>query len=258
MQFCPPAGRRAWLLLPLFLVVPRLFAQSTVDSDLDLSRKTTLQYEVEWRLIRAGTATVVWQPQTEGVQADLHLRSAGLVSKLYRVHDDYTAQMNEDLCVSTIFIKAEEGKRRRETKVSFDASAGKASYLERDLIRNNVVLSKELETPACVHDYLGALNKLRTYKLEPGQSVQIPMSDGKKFASVRVEAQEREQVKTPAGTFKTMRFEVFMFNSVLINKKARMFVWLTEDARRLPVQLRARMQFLVGTITLQLEKEERN
>jgi hypothetical protein len=36
-----------------------------------------------------------------------------------------------------------------------------------------------------------------------------------------------------------------------------MYLWLTDDARKLPVQLRLRMQFLIGTITLQLEKEEK-
>jgi hypothetical protein len=259
MQFYPPIGRCAWLLLLLlFFVVPGPYAQHPTASEFDPARKTTLHYEVEWRLIRAGLARVVWSPLAEGFQSDLHLESAGLVSKLYKVNDDYSVQMTGNLCASSMLIKAEEGKRRRETKVSFDPTAGKASYLERDLIKNNVVLSKEVETPACVHEYLGGLNKLRAHKLEPGQSVQIPMSDGKRFANVKIEAQEREQVKTPAGTFKAIRHEVFMFNNVLITRKARMFVWLSDDERRLPVQLRVRMQFLVGTITLQLEKEERN
>ncbi len=35
-----------------------------------------------------------------------------------------------------------------------------------------------------------------------------------------------------------------------------MFVWLTDDDRRLPVQIRVRMQFLIGTIELKLEKQE--
>jgi hypothetical protein len=33
-------------------------------------------------------------------------------------------------------------------------------------------------------------------------------------------------------------------------------VWLTDDRRKLPVQIRVRMQFAIGTITLQLEKHE--
>lgn len=221
-----------------------------------MSRGTTLEYGIEWRLVRAGAARLKWSPAPEGFQGDLHLESAGLVNKLYRVNDNYRIQTTKALCATGILLLAEEGKRRRETKVSFHG--GKASYIERDTIKNNVVLSKETAVPPCVYDYIGGLNKLREYKLEPGQSVQIPMTDGKKFAEVRVEAQEREQVKAPAGTFQAMRYEVFLFNDVLIKRKARMFVWLTDDARRLPVQLRMRMQFLVGTITLQLEKEQRN
>jgi hypothetical protein len=223
---------------------------------LNHAQHVSLQYGVEWRLIRAGTARLTWSPSEHGYQGDLHIESAGLVSKLYRVKDDYRVQMDQDLCARNVFIHAEEGKRRRETTIKYEAGA--ASYLERDLIKNNVALSKELPVPACVYDYIGGLNKLRGFKLEPGQSVQLPMSDGKKFANVKVEAQEREQVKTPLGSYKVMRYEVFMFNDVLVRRKARMFVWLTEDERRLPVQIRIRMQLLVGTITLQLEKEDRN
>jgi hypothetical protein len=50
---------------------------------------------------------------------------------------------------------------------------------------------------------------------------------------------------------------VFIFNNVLYGRKGRLFVWITDDDRRLPVQIRARMQFHVGTLTFQLEKEER-
>jgi hypothetical protein len=240
-----------WLLLAALSA-----SAQSATTEFSLAKSTVLHYGVEWRLIRAGLAKVTWTPRNEGFQADLHLESAGLVSRMYKVNDDYTVQMGSNLCASSIFIKAQEGKRNRETKVSFDSA--KASYLERDLIKNSIVLQKETPVPECVHDYLGGLSKLRGVNIEPGQSVDVPMSDGKKFANVKVQAQEREQVKTPAGTFKTIRYEVFMFNGVLANRKARMFVWITEDARRLPVQLRVRLQFLIGTITLQLEKEERN
>jgi hypothetical protein len=72
----------------------------------------------------------------------------------------------------------------------------------------------------------------------------------------RVEAQPREDVRTPAGSFKTIRYEVFLFNNVLYRRPAHLYVWLTDDRRRLPVQIRVRMQFTIGTITLMLEKVE--
>ena len=114
----------------------------------------------------------------------------------------------------------------------------------------------ETDIPPCVSDIIGGLNKMRGLRLEPGQSAQLPLSDGKKSVSARVEAQQREQVKTKAGTFSTIRHEAFVFNGVLYARKAQLQIWLTDDARRLPVQIRARLSFPVGSITLALEKEE--
>jgi len=110
--------------------------------------------------------------------------------------------------------------------------------------------------PNCVHEVMGAILKLRGMTLGPGQSAQIPMSDGRRSAAVKIEAHEREDLKTPVGAFKTMRYEAFMLNGVIYTRKGRVELWLTDDARRLPVQIRLRMNFPVGTVTLQLEKEE--
>jgi hypothetical protein len=107
-----------------------------------------------------------------------------------------------------------------------------------------------------VQDVVGGLFFIRTLNLEPGQSAQIPVTDGKKSVMVKVEAQAREDVKTPAGTFKTMRYEVYLFNNVLYKRSAHVNLWISDDRRRLPVQIRVRMTFTIGTINLQLEKHE--
>jgi hypothetical protein len=86
--------------------------------------------------------------------------------------------------------------------------------------------------------------------------VQAPVSNGKKVVSARIEAQQREDVKTPAGTFKTVRYELFLFNNVLWSRSGHLYIWLTDDRRRIPVQIRFRLPVTIGTITLQLEKAE--
>ena len=97
-------------------------------------QKFTWQYGIEWRLVRAGSARMTWTPDSPwAFQADLHIESAGMVSKLYRVNDDYRVLMKDQFCASTVNIHAEEGKRRRETNVTF--ADGKAAYSERDLVR---------------------------------------------------------------------------------------------------------------------------
>lgn len=239
---------RACLLLCVPCIALNLFAQAPA--------KESFTYGVEWRLIRAGLAKVSVTPLSGGWQGDIHVESAGLVSKLYRIEDNYAATIDEQLCARSTFMKAIEGKRERETKVTFDRVNSKASYLERDLLRNKTVLAKETDTAGCVVEWVSGLYKVRAMKLEPGQSGTIPMSDGKRFAHVKVEAQEREEVVTPLGKFKTVRYEIYAFDGALIARKARAFIWLTDDAKKTPVQIRVRMQFLIGTINLLLEKEE--
>lgn len=214
-----------------------------------------LQYSIEWRLVRAGTATLSRTPLgTAGWRADLHLESAGLVNKLFRVNDDYNVTFDPAFCASSTYMHAEEGSRRRETSVHFNRETKKSTYVEKDLLKNTVALQKELDIPVCVQDVVTALQKLRALKLEPGQSVQMPVTDGKRLVSAKIEAQEKETVKTPTGTYQTIRYEANLFNDVLYVRKGRLFLWMTNDDKKLLVQLRVRLSFPVGTISLALEK----
>ncbi len=233
-------------------------AFSIIALALSLSAET-LTYDVEWRLIHAGRVTFDWNAQRASVgEASLSLESQGLVRRLYPVNDAYFSSLREGYCASSAGLRIQEGKRNREVKVVYPrGSAGKATFEERDLTKNTTVAKREVEVPACVHDVLGALMVLRDRSLEPGQSFTLPVSDGRKFANVRVEVQERETVKTPAGTFGALRCEVFLMNNVIYGRSGRVFLWLTDDARRVPVQVRVRLQILIGTVTLQLAKDGR-
>jgi len=239
--------------LPLVLLGVSMAAAQTAGAP---PSRETLYYNVEWRLITAGKVKVQWQPGPVGWQANVHVGSVGLVSKLFKVEDDYSANLTESLCAESTQMSSLEGSRSRETKVTYDAAQQKATYVERDRVKNVVLESKETPIPACVHDTLGGLYFLRTLNLEPGQSVNEAVSDGRKSAAAKVEAQQREDVKTPAGTFKTIRYEIYLFNGVLYKRPAHLNVWLTDDRRKLPVQIRVRMSIAVGTINLLLEKQE--
>jgi len=220
-----------------------------------LPASENLHYSVEWRLITAGKSHLAWTATTAGFQTNLQIESAGLVSRLFKVNNEYSSSLDRGLCAHSSLMKTNEGSRHRETSITFDAERKKASYLERDTVKNTVLTTSEIDIPPCVSDIIGALYRMRTLNLEPGQSAQIPVSDGKKSVSARVEAQRREQVKTPAGSFRTIRYEAFIFNNVIYRRSGRVYVWLTEDARRLPVKVQVRLQLHIGTITLELEKE---
>jgi Protein of unknown function (DUF3108) len=211
-----------------------------------------LSYTIEWRLIHAGNAVVDAGPTS----AVLKVESAGIVSTLYRIEDTYRVQFEGPFCATSSRMDAQEGSRHRETTIVFDRDRNRAFLTEKSLVKNTIVSKADVQIPNCVHDVIAALIRLRGMKVDLGQSVQLPISDGRKSAAVKVEAQARERVQTPAGTFNTVRYEVNLLNGVVYTRRGRVFVWLTDDERRLPVQFRLRLSFPLGTVTLDLEKEE--
>jgi hypothetical protein len=258
---------RAAILSTLFIAPP--FANIPAAGQLEtitaapgakIPDHEALEYGVEWRLVPAGTVKLMWNatphpPSTTG-ELRLHIESTGLVSRLFRVDDDYTAALGENLCTQNSFLSAHEGNRNRETRITFNAQSRKADYLEKDL-NKNLTTTHQIDIPPCVHDVIGALMLLRTLSVEPGNTVQIPVSDGKKFVQARVESQRREEIKTATGSRKTIRYEVFLFDNVLYKRPGHLHIWLTDDDLHLPVQIQIRLQITIGTITLKLLKEER-
>ena len=208
-----------------------------------------LTYSIEWRLIHAGAA-VLDMHDSEG---RMKLDSAGLVSALFKVDDTYTVRYEQPFCASSSQLDSKEGKRHHQTTVTYDRKQNRASWVERDLLKNEVLRTAQVETPHCVQDVLGGILALRGLTLEPGQTTQVPMSDGRRAAQVKVDVQEREEITTPAGSFKTIRYEANLLNGVVYPRKGRVFVWVSDDTKRIPVQIRLRMAFPIGTVTLQLE-----
>src|SRR5260370_6456844 len=252
--------RKYWrglvVLFALWLPVqPFQAQQAAVVPAGPLPRSETLQYNIEWRLLTAGKMRLKLAATGSGFQTNIHMESAGLVSKVFKVDDDYSSSLDQNLCAQSSFLKTNEGRRQRETRISFDAERKKAAYQERDTVKNTVLLAREIDIPACVSDIAGGLYRIRLLNIEPGQTAQIPITDGKKSALVRVDAQRIETVKTPSGVYKAIRYEAYLFNNAIYHRSGRAYIWITDDARRLPVQIQVRLQVAIGTITLQLQNE---
>jgi hypothetical protein len=222
---------------------PKLLAHSPAE---------TFIYGANWRLIRAGTVTLEAMPS----KISMRLESAGLVASLFKVNDTYTANYNDTFCAATARLESNEGKRQREALVTYDSSANRAHYVERDRLSGSVLHEASVDLPPCASDVVGAILRWRKSPMEPGSAMQLPLSDGRRAAMVKVEAQEREEIKVPAGTFKAVRYEAGIFNGVIYTRKGKAQIWYTDDDRHIPVQIRLRMNFPVGTVTLELEKQE--
>ena len=216
-----------------------------------------LTYRIEWRLITAGTAKLqLTQAPNNGWQIALDLESAGIVTRLYRVADTYKLNAADQFCGLNTLLEAQEGKKHHLSKLTFDQRARKVMYEDRDLVKN-LSTRKESPIPACTRDVMGALSALRMLSLEPGHNITMPITDGKKVVNARLEPQARESVSVNGKTYQTIRYEAFLFDNVLYQRKGRLFIWMTDDADHIPVQIRVQLGFPIGTIGIYLDKEER-
>lgn len=217
-----------------------------------------LEYRAEWRLVTAGTAAVQLSRETaDDWQIKLDLESAGFVNRLFRVLDKYTIVTNDDFCADRSVLDAQEGKRHKLTRMTFENSRHKLDYYERDLVRNSTV-KKELDIPPCTRDVIGALATLRETNLLPGHSMTLAVTNGTKVANVKVTAQAREKITVAGKRYQTVKYEAFVFDNVLYPRKGRLLLWLSDDADRVPVQLRFQLGFPIGSISLQLEERGKN
>jgi Protein of unknown function (DUF3108) len=150
-------------------------------------------------------------------------------------------------------LDSEEGKRHRRTVLSFDGH--KVEYEERDLLKNTSEKA-HVDTPPCTYEIAGALASLRLADIAPGKWATLPITDGKRLAYGKIQAQAKENINVDGRNYQTVRYEAFLFDNVLYKRKGRLFIWLTDDAARVPVQFRFQLGFPVGTVTVELEKQQ--
>lgn len=216
-----------------------------------------LTYRVEWRMLEAGEGTVELKPGPgASCHLSLDLASAGLVSRLYRVNDSYKVSTNDHFCGESTVLDAQEGKKHTVSRLNFDNTHHKVNYEERDLIKNTTT-RKQLDIAPCTHEIMGALAALRTMDLEPGKTATIPITDGKKIVYAKIEAQAKESISIDGKNYSTVRCEAFLFDNVLYKRKGRLFIWMTDDSERLPVQFRLQMGFPIGNISVEMVKAEK-
>ncbi|MFB3917874.1 MAG: DUF3108 domain-containing protein [Terriglobales bacterium] len=215
---------------------------------------TTYVYGAEWRLWTAGTASIRIETTGQQQRVTGSADATGVTALLFGVRDRFESYFDpHTFCSQRIFKHTEEGFHKRETSISFDYGRRK-SVLDEVNLRNGDRKHTEQEIPSCVTDVLSGVFYASSLPLQVGSEYLFPINDGGKTIDVRLHVEAREQVKTDAGTFPTLRVQPEASSGVL-KDRGRVWIWYSDDARRIPVQVRARMFW--GTLTLRLQRVER-
>jgi hypothetical protein len=212
-----------------------------------------LHYDAEWRLWKAGSGTLRIEQNGDTEHVIGTAEASGAVALLYRVEDRLESYFDRrTFCSHRIMKHAEEGLHKRETTLAFDSARGKSVQDERNL-RSGETKHQEADSPACVTDVLSGIYYIAAQRLAPGVSYLIPVNDGGKIYETTVYVEGHEDIKTDAGTFHTVRVAVYS-NAELLKGRGKIWIWYTDDAAHLPVQMRSRLFW--GTMTLRLTRVE--
>jgi hypothetical protein len=215
--------------------------------------KETLTFTVDYRVFTAGTAVFHLEQQGDQLKVSATADTVGAVNMLFPVIDRFQSTMDTKTGCSSIFSKQiQEGRRRVSSDLTIDATAGKQTQLERNLVKGTQK-SQTTSIPACVTDSLSGIFYAASQRLVVGQDFGFPLADAMRTVTVTMKVEAKEEIKTPAGTFQTIRVQPTAEEGVVKNR-GTIWIWYTDDARHLPVQIRARLFW--GTITFHLQSIE--
>jgi hypothetical protein len=215
--------------------------------------KETLTYSVDWRVFPAGTAVLHFEAQGNQERLTANADSVGAINMLFHVSDKFQSTFDREKgCTAEFDKQTVEGRRQINSTLKLDYTQGKSILDEKNQVTGQ---TKRLEAgiPSCLTDLLTGVFYASSQPMAVGKDFYIPVVDPLRTVLVTMKVEGKEELKTQAGTFKTLRVQPTADAGVVKNR-GNIWIWYTDDERHMPVQMRARLFW--GTITFRLVSAE--
>jgi Protein of unknown function (DUF3108) len=143
--------------------------------------------------------------------------------------------------------------RVRDSEALFDYGDKRVTWTEvdpKDPMRPPRKIASEIE--GTTHDLISGVYSLRMLPLAVGKTFNLKISDSGLVYSVPVKVTAREMQKTEIGRVMCFRVEPEVFGpGRLVESDGKMVIWITDDARRIPV--RSQVNASVGKIEIKIK-----
>ena len=213
----------------------------------------TLTYDVSWSsYLTAGTAvTTVKEKRPSFASTAYYIVAEGrpttLLSKIYSLYykmdtllDSYT------LLPQRGSIYSQEGTRHRFRVTRFDRTAQRAFFE----FQSTTTMKSDFAVPPYTQDALSAIYVLRAVPFKVGERMTMPVSDDGKTYRLQIDVSAPERLKTPFGETSAWRLRPTIFDDTGRPQGRNMGVWISDDARRLPMKFQVELP--VGSFNLVL------
>lgn len=224
------------------LLLAALLAATTLAPPVPLeqtfTKGETLDYTVTWMKVTGGTARMtIAADGDDNYRITSIAKSSGAFARLFRIRDEIETIVARD-DFSTLRITKRLDERGDKLNEVTTISGGVATRKRKHVRRTPV--------PRPVLDPISVIYYVRTLDLSPGKSHDLTLYADLKIYTVTARVIRREVVTTPAGTFNAVLVE-----PELIRPGERLFIWYSDDERRLPLRVRTEVKF--GSITATLK-----
>jgi Protein of unknown function (DUF3108) len=203
-----------------------------------------LTYDVRFGAIKVGTGRmeVVGTQDVRGREA-WHTRftvKGGI--PFYQVNDRMESWIDTRTFESLRFVQdLEEGTRDRER--SYEIYPERATYSEKDDAKQAPSVPNPLDDAAFMYF-------VRTIPLEIGKTYDFNRYFLPDRNPVRIRVLRRETVEVPAGKYQTIVIQPIIKSKGIFSEKGHAEMWLTDDSRRLLVQMKSDLS--IGSLNLYL------
>ena len=223
----------------------------------------TLTYEGKVSRIIKGIAvadltfTLLHAPNGEDYIVKAEAKSKGTLLKLFRysfLQQIYsTINDNEFRAIKTVKHDVQKD-RVRDSEAKFDYQERTVTYIETDPgepMRPPRKIASQLN--GSTHDLISGLYGLRLLPLAVGKTFETSVSDSGLVYSIPVKVTARERQKTIFGQVWCFRIEPDIFGpGRLVEREGSMIIWITDDARRIPV--RSQINSEIGRVEIKLKQ----
>ena len=245
-----------WILTMMASLTTATMALADGSSNVPFRVGERLSYVIFWGPFVAGRASleVTGIEQVDGYDC-YHLvaeaRTSGLADLLYHVETKNESWLDvNELCTRQYREKRTEGKHIRNGETRYD-------YVTKQASTSNHVTGKVRSIPleAPVQDMISSLYFVRTKPLEVDVSQNLTVNVGETNYSVNLRPDLRKTMYfRPTGDVEALRIEPSPTLNVVAANKGRMWLWVSDDFRRLPLLVVSDMK--IGSAKLVLTKIE--
>lgn len=221
-----------------------------------------LTYEAKISRIISGISvaelslTVAGLPESDDFLIRADAKSKGTLLSLFRYSFSQRLESTvgaDDFRVLRTVKRDVQKERVRDSKADFDYKRRRVTYTETDpkepMLPPRRIAS---ELSGAANDLVSAIYRLRLLPLTVGSTFTLKISDSGLVYDVPVRVTARERQKTVLGNLMCFRLEPDIFGPAsLIDNKGSMILWITDDARRIPV--RSRVNAPIGRIEIRLK-----